>query len=401
MTVIAAMRRAYVGPKKIAVVGAALALSALAVGIWTRGGLLVASFLLIASCGAALGIVAMQRRRRSQAEARDDQRRARQEYFDNIATHLDLDRWLIADLELADGSRPASVPTVVRTPMTPGKKSHFLNRVSVVEPGGATVDLVEKGVDSDSNEFQFWRHEYRPKFTLCADRFRSLEPVSASPGDSLSVMYFPYVPALDREQNVLRRTFRADMKTLVTAVADFNGRNMVARPEGNPSPFVPTRPTIGSLELRLNVSTSAAQALRDSWDEVYDAWEVVSAAYERLPWCLCHNDVSPGNAVHMDGTTTLTDFGLAGVGPVGSDLHTFIRWSHKAIHDEDHVEGLLKTYVDGIRTYDRAITMDDVRLSAWSTFFLRYTNLKFSSARYPHAFSLALRRMNEIIGQIA
>lgn len=78
----------------------------------------------------------------------------------------------------------------------------------------------------------------------------------------------------------------------------------------------------------------------------------------------------------------LSDFGLAGAGPVGSDLHTIIRWSGKAIDDTTHVESLVIGYLDAVRPFVSTLSLQDVRLAAWTSFFLRYTNLKYSSARH-------------------
>lgn len=80
----------------------------------------------------------------------------------------------------------------------------------------------------------------------------------------------------------------------------------------------------------------------------------------------------------------------------GSDLHTLLRWSVTAVDKPAHVGGLLTTYVDRIRVHGVSISIEDVRLAAWATFLLRYTNLKFASARYLHVFSLATRRMIDL-----
>jgi len=56
--------------------------------------------------------------------------------------------------------------------------------------------------------------------------------------------------------------------------------------------------------------------------------------------------------------------------------------------------------VEAIRPYYRAVSLSDVSLAAWTTFYLRYTNLKYSSARYERPFRFALEQLSVIIGQL-
>jgi hypothetical protein len=70
------------------------------------------------------------------------------------------------------------------------------------------------------------------------------------------------------------------------------------------------------------------------------------------------------------------------------------------MYEPDHVEGLLTTYVEAIKPYHGTVSVEEVRLAAWTTFYLRYTNLKFSSARYERPFRFALEQMADLIGQL-
>lgn len=382
-----------------------VALGASVLWLASRDGLLVGAFVLLAVGALFVAALLVQLRRRSVAEVQVDQRAAQertdtQAFIDNIVAHLDLDRQLRANPALAGDRAIGAAPRIVRTPMSTGMSSHFLNKVHLTYPDGPEIKLVEKGVDGDSDELRFWREERRPELILRTDRCESLEPVAIVPDSVVSVMYFPYLPGLDRDRKALRHHFRANMTTIVSAVAELNGRNLVEpshERHHDPLRFDLARPTVAALQRRLRVSKDSATTLLKSWDDAHGSWEAVSDAYDRLPKSLCHNDVSPWNAVHVDGVTKLSDFGLAGVGPVGSDLHTIIRWSGKAIEDNTHVEGLLRTYLDVIRPFVHTLSLQDVRLAAWATFFLRYTNLKFSSARHLHSYRLALHRMSELI----
>lgn len=275
-----------------------------------------------------------------------------------------------------------------------------MNKVRLTYPHGSEILLVEKGVDGDSDELRFWCDERRAELVLRTDRYEALEPIALVPADAVSVMYFPYLSELDRDRTSLRHHFKANMAAIVSAIAEFNGRNLMApggRWYGMPTRFAPDRPSLADLQRHLDVSSMAATALLELWDDMLENWDVIGSAYERLPRSLCHNDVSPWNAVHVDGVTRLSDFGLAGTGPVGGDLHTIIRWSGKAIEDRAHVERLLNTYLAALSPFGGSVSLADVRLAAWTTFFLRYTNLNFSSARHLHSYRLALHRMSELI----
>jgi hypothetical protein len=296
------------------------------------------------------------------------------------------------------GETQSGTPTIVRTSMPPGKSSPFLNRIDLGREGESATRLVEKAVLNDSAELLFWRESTWPNPILSGGTYNAVRPVDLYMGDSASVLYFPYVSALDRDKRSLQREFRSNLKTIAAAVADFNAHNM-SKP-GPPAPrgqrFDAVRPTHSDLQTRLGITGDDAHALRESWNQAHAAWRASCVALTRLPWCLCHNDVSPGNSTYTDGVLTLADFGLAAGGPVGTDLHTLMRWSGEAITDPVHVDALLAAYVGRMRAYDRSVSLEDVRLAAWATFFLRYTNLKFSSARYLNTYKLAIQRMIEV-----
>jgi hypothetical protein len=259
---------------------------------------------------------------------------------------------------------------------------------------------VEKAVGSDSSEIRLWRGVADAALVLHTETYDVLEPVHRVVGEAVSVLYFPYLAELDRPRRMLRPEFRKNMHTIVAAVAEFNGRNLVAAGSGlhlGGQPFMATRPTVAGLKVRLDVPTKAARALQRSWDAAHNDWLQLRKAYEQLPQCLCHNDVAPWNVVCRDGQmTAFSDLGLSGTGPIGSDLHTVIRWSGKYIHDAAYIADALLTYLDALSLYVTTVDLEDVRLAAWATFFLRYTDLRFSSARRLHSFELALRRMREI-----
>jgi len=388
------------GPGRIAAV-LVIAVTGIVVWIATREPASTTVFPLV-----AIGLwppwIGIDRARRRLARKRREKSDLRREaYVAHIATRLRLDRRIQAALGFDERHSASEGWRISRTPMAHGRGSRFINYVQLTTLGGAADELVEKGVDSDSDELSFWRTANVDSLALSGNSYRTLAPIDIAHGDPVSVMYFRYLPALDRETPELRRDFRQHLPAITAAVAEFNGRNRLPDHGGGASryPF-PPRPSASDLQLRMNVSVERADDVLRLVDRVRSDWSVISDAYSSLPRCLCHNDISPGNAVHMDGIVTFGDFGLASPGPIGSDLHTIIRWSAGKMYEPGHVENLLTSYVEAIRPYYRAVSLSDVSLAAWTTFYLRYTNLKYSSARYERPFRFALEQLSVIIGQL-
>jgi hypothetical protein len=370
--------------------------------IVTRNPVLTAVCALVALGLSALWVGTEKAKRRASTQRRDETDRTREAYIAEITAHLELDRRLQTAVGSDEDHGNIGSWQIRRTPMAHGRGSRFINHVRLATSGCSADELVEKGVDGDSDELSFWRTVDADALALSGNSYRALAPTDIAPGDPVSVMYFPYLPALDRRTAVLRRDFRANLTAIVASVAEFNGRNGLPRPGPSAAsryPF-PPRPSVAELRLRMNVSAECADDLLRSVDRVRNDWSIIGDAYSSLPRCLCHNDISPGNAVHVDGIITLSDFGLASAGPIGSDLHTIIRWSAGKMYEPDHVEGLMTTYVEAIKPYHSTVSVAEVRLAAWTTFYLRYTNLKFSSARYERPFRFALEQMADLIGQL-
>lgn len=387
--------RRRIGRRKIAAsLGVALALAALL--FWLLGSTLPAGAFALSATVLGAGLLLLELIRRYGRRQRNAKRGAA--YAITVGDRLQLDLHLLAN-HAPRGIPEGRRPRIVRTPMQGGRGSLFLNHVEIQRPLAPTIQLVEKGAFSKTNEVVFWQ-EASKHFVLRSERYECLAPVDLLDARRVSVLYFPYVPALDREQQQARAEFRSNILPIVTTLADFNGRNLLTTqepPSIGPAPFAPTRPSHDGLVQALDLAPDQANQLVTSWDAVHEHWPtIVREIQERLPRCLCHNDVSPGNTAHSDGVTTLTDFGLASVGQVGSDLHTILRWLGRRAYQASIVDEVIETYTNEIRRYDGSISSDDVRLAAWATYYLRYTNLKIKSARYAHIFSLAVDRMSEL-----
>jgi hypothetical protein len=338
-------------------------------------------------------------RERARAKRREARRRAIEVALVDVVTHLQLDRELVRGLSgvpAADGALG-----IRRVPLAAGRGSHQVNHVRLRSGGGRPVDLVEKVVNSDGTEMRFWAWAADRQLTFRGDGFELLHPELTVTGRDVSALYFRYIPELARERAALKRAYRGQLRTIASAVGHLNASNVIPTstpPPDRPRPFPAQPPAPTALERHLGVTAAYAQSLRAAWNALHRRWDEVEAVRARLPRVLCHHDVSPGNVAVVAGETKLIDPGLSDVGPLGSDLHAVLRWSGPRLYDDVHSEQLLAAYLDGVRAHLPTVDADAVRVTAWATFFLRYTNLRFGHARDLAAFELAIRRLEQLLG---
>jgi thiamine kinase-like enzyme len=290
----------------------------------------------------------------------------------------------------------------IRRPMKAGSGAIHLAQVDLVFEGDLTIEVVEKCVRATSNEAAFWRTARDRHVEVGGESYTCLVPTQALTRGSMSFLYFPYVEELDQERPVLHALFEAEIEQIVSALAMFNGRNLTDNRTiyGNgrlPFRGMVKRPSTRELQAALRINVNNARLLKQVWSEVRRQWKVVWDRYQGLSQCLCHNDISPGNTIHLRGTTTFVDFGLASVGPVGSDLHTVIRWCNDAMVSPKRTRELLDLYVEGLRSCGVEITTQDVELALWVTFYMRYSDISKRSARDSGAFSLAHYQMKKLL----
>jgi thiamine kinase-like enzyme len=120
--------------------------------------------------------------------------------------------------------------------------------------------------------------------------------------------------------------------------------------------------------------------------------------YDAVPTFLCHNDLAPGNAIVYEDHVHLLDFEKAAPAPVGSDMHTILRWGGKSLVDDREAERLLVLYTREVQRVRPDITLDQVRVGAWVTFFMRYSAIaKWPSARNLESFSLAMLKGRKLL----
>jgi hypothetical protein len=308
-------------------------------------------------------------------------------------------------IEIASRPRtnPAAPLRVVRTPMALGLSSLFLNRVDLFLADGSLVQFVEKGVQSKSREVAFWLGMGKA-LTAAGPHYEVVAPLGLVVLEPLAVLHFPYIPTVNRTTRQERSLYRDKMDIVVRAVVDFNAQNTVSEPTGRwlgGSPFRadPDLPNLESLKRRLGVDSHAANALRSELAHIIERWPVIRKCYEELPACVCHNDLGPGNVIFSSDVTRILDFGMATGGPLGSDLHALIRWS-SFLTDATKAEEVIRSYADLLISSGVDVTHQDVRVAAWTTFFLRYCDLRWRSARNRDAFEAAIRGMKRLMDQL-
>jgi hypothetical protein len=309
--------------------------------------------------------------------------------------------------ELGNGSSPVSM---TREPVHVGMGSFWLSQITLAMDDGSELMLMEKAVDATGPEAQFWASAAVRNYQLAGRHFTSIAPLFSIDAEPLTVLYLPYFEVVHRTQPENKRNFRSDLGVLVRAVAEFNASNLVPASEAAPEErrIVATRkdaPSIRDIQKGLGVqSRHAAQLLRAACQHIDTRWDELREMYDATPAGLCHNDIGPGNAI-VDSASEhvhLLDFEKAGVAPIGSDMHTILRWGGRSLEHEDEAERLLSLYAEQVQRLRPEVTLSQVRVGAWVTFFMRYSSIgKWRSARNLDSYSLALLKAAELLDETA
>ena len=210
------------------------------------------------------------------------------------------------------GRRPRS--SVVRQPLTFGYGVHFVHRVAVVRGDGSRHEFVEKAVEAESNEARFWRGSRGRALVASGEAFECVEPLAVREVGSLTVLYFPYIPAVDRPCKASKGDLRRDTPRTVRAIAEFNARNREAGSSRVPRGFnhgARKEPSVEHLSTLLGASSPEAHALQARWREIGERWSALHEKYRALPSSLCHNDLTPGNVFGRDNKLLMLDFSWA------------------------------------------------------------------------------------------
>ncbi len=341
--------------------------------------------------------------RRSRSESTSPAYRERIDEFCKVVGLDDSVLKMTHHHDLGDGPSPVSM---TREPVGVGMGSFWLSQIRLQMSDDSEMMLMEKAVDAAGAEARFWAAASTHDYQLSGRRFTSIAPLFSIAAEPLTVFYLPYLDELHRSKLESKRNFRSDLDVLVRAVAEFNASNLVPATQtaATERRIVSTRkdaPSIRDIQRGLSLqSRHAAHILRAACLRIDARWDELQEMYDASPVSLCHNDIGPGNAI-VDSESDhvhLLDFEKAGIAPIGSDMHTILRWGGRCLENEDEAERLLALYAGEVQQVRPEITLSQVRIGAWVTFFIRYSSItKWRSARNLDSYSLALLKAAELL----
>lgn len=333
---------------------------------------------------------------------------AYREHIDQFCKAVGLDDSVLGmahGRELGNGASPVSM---TREPVHVGMGSFWLSQIKLAMGDGSELMLMEKAVDATGPEARFWASAASRNYQLAGRRFTSIAPLFSIDAEPLTILYLPYVDDVHRTHTENKRNFRSDLDVLVRAAAEFNASNLVPASEdaAEERRIVATRqdaPSIRDIQKGLSVqSRHAAHLLRAACQRIDARWDELQEMYDATPVGLCHNDIGPGNAI-VDSASEhvhLLDFEKAGVAPIGSDMHTILRWGGRSLEHEDEAERLLSVYAEEVQLVRPDVTLSQIRVGAWVTFFMRYSSItKWRSARNLDSYSLAMLKAAELLNE--
>lgn len=302
------------------------------------------------------------------------------------------------------GSNNARPVAVNRKPVDLGMGSIWLSEVTVSMSAGSRLILMEKAMDAANPEALFWTSA-SAGFQLAGQRYTSVAPLFSIVAGPLTILYFPYFDHIHRSKLKSKENFRAHIDVLVRAVAEFNTANYISAKRASSAPrrirlVRKVTPSIEQIQTELGLkSAHASRLLQNACQSIDARWDELQEMYEAVPVCLSHNDIGPGNAIVDNDHVYLLDFEKAAPAPLGSDMHTILRWGGDSLLDEQKAERLLAVYADEVGRVRPGVTLEHVRVGAWVTFFMRYSSIaKWASARNLDSFSLALLKARELLG---
>lgn len=303
--------------------------------------------------------------------------------------------------ELISGGRPVGIH---RNPVRLGMGSIWLSEITLRTSDGGQLTLMEKAVEAAGSEAQFWKSVKSSDLQLVGQSYTSVAPLFSIAAGPVVVLYSPYIDEVHKSRRSSKENFRSHIDVLVRATAEFNGANFVGSAHRSSTQrrirlSRKKAPSIEKIQSELGLkSVHVSRLLQQACEDIDSRWDELHEMYDSVPACLCHNDIGPGNAIVYEDHVHLLDFEKAALAPVGSDMHTVLRWGGDSLTDEHEAERLLTLYTDEIKKLRPDVTLDQVRVGAWVTFFMRYSAIaKWSSARNLDSFSLALLKARELL----
>lgn len=248
-----------------------------------------------------------------------------------------------------------------------------------------------KAVSSDSREARFW-NAWREGLIRCDGKhYRIASPVQVQQRSGLAILLFKANAYKGRDR---KSEYRANLALVVRAAAEFNSDHLNmdrGRFDAScicDSPPTPRYSTVKRLfsgdPARTERCMRSLSSIRGKWSRFRERLYAESA-------CLSHMDFGPNNIVVEEDHCVIQDFGLAGLAPVGSDLHTVFRYARRLGSGWPDKAKLVESYASVFAEKGVDLDQDAVRRALDAHFSARYRNLKLQNSHRALAFEHAVR----------
>lgn len=265
---------------------------------------------------------------------------------------------------------------------------------------------IEKCVPVDDPEVAFWREYFSKNVSVPERRVRLNPPTFVGCFDSFALIVFPFLSKANAKPSALKSQYRSRVLDVASALGTFNRVNIASRRAHNSylerttwlrSPRVPNRSQLLAA-FGTDIEHYGVERIQANIDDLRGAWPGIRAALRAGPWCISHQDAGPGNVLFAGKRTYLIDWDNVAIAPLGSDLHTCIRWATEgALDSGDGLGSLIEAYL-GARGPDDDVNAEGVELAAWAHFCARYLNFdKWASARNFDSYRLAVKSIPRLI----
>lgn len=254
-----------------------------------------------------------------------------------------------------------------------------------------------KCISVRSREMRFWEAWANGEIRTSGRHYQILPPERHITGMHFAVLVFPALapnPGLKK-----RRTprYTGNLKKVVRAIADFNSDHA-----GSALPNLPVSrhgkahfvPLGRRIVATLGVDRQEARRISRELRWVERRWAGLRRGIYRGPLCLSHMDFGPGNVLIGTKPPVILDFGHAAAAPIGTDLHTVLRYARKGDAPVDWSQ-LVDIYARVFEAKGIAVDRAEITRAADLHFASRYRDLRLQSAR--DVFRDALARSQRLL----
>ncbi|MEA5446503.1 phosphotransferase [Gammaproteobacteria bacterium AB-CW1] len=286
-------------------------------------------------------------------------------------------------------------------PMAVGRGSFFMRQII---DRNQKARFIEKCLPADDPEARFWLDYFHGRIAHPHAGAAINPPLYLIAHPSFSFLLFPYLSPGAEDEKGLKDRYRTEAKDIVTSLSRFNDANLanrkakgheLERTEWLRPPEIPSEaelteafPELGHEEQAQAIATIETLATH---------WKSVKRGLQQLPWSVAHQDLGPGNVLFPGKEHVLIDWDNAAIAPLGSDLHTLIRWApHSLTRSDDRIQSLIYRYRKAL--VNAACKDEEIETALWAHFCARYLRFtKWQSARHLRTFQLAIEKSERLL----